>query len=71
MFGILKRFLFGVPKPINEHELAVAVTRLEHGKEQVNIAQTKEVMRCLFKLLANEYDPRAVRRLLKKHRKAT
>jgi transposase len=71
MFGILKRFLFGAPKPIDENQLAVEVTRLEAGVQQVNIAQTKEVMRCLFKLLANEYDPRAVRRLLKKHRKAT
>jgi len=31
MFGILKRFLFGVPKPINEHTLALNVAALEGG----------------------------------------
>lgn len=39
---------------VNLNDLAVNITRAEGMKKQVNIAQTKEVLRCTLQLLRNE-----------------
>jgi hypothetical protein len=37
---------------LNENDLAQAITMKEGGHKQTDIAQVKEVMRCLLELLA-------------------
>ena len=41
---------------MNLNDLAVKVTKLEGKKKSVNVAQVKEVLSCLFRLLAKESD---------------
>jgi hypothetical protein len=67
MFGL--KWLFGAPKPINEHTLALNVAALEGGANEMNIADVKECIKHTLDELAKE-SPKAVRALLKKHRKA-
>lgn len=37
-------------KPTGDHKLAIEVSKLEGGKQNLTIAQIKEVIRCLRKL---------------------
>lgn len=46
----------------NLNELAVAVTELDEGIDQLNVAQTKRVVKCISKLLAS--DPKVVSLML-------
>lgn len=39
---------------LNMRELAKEVTALEKGKKEVNIAQTAEVLKCVFTILAKK-----------------
>ncbi|MEM2946778.1 MAG: hypothetical protein QXN96_00885 [Candidatus Bathyarchaeia archaeon] len=50
---------------INQNELARKVAQMEGKKVQVNIAQIKEVSRCLLKALG-EYKPWEVLRLIER-----
>ena len=46
------------------HKLAVEVSKLEAGRKQVNIAQIKEVINCIFDYLhVNDLDSEILNRL--------
>lgn len=53
---------------INQNELAKAVAAVEGKKVQVNIAQIKEVMKCLLTELS-WFDDTAIMALINKYRK--
>lgn len=48
---------------IDQNELAVKIAKAEGGRQQMNIAQIKECLRCTLDALA-EYPQRAVVRLI-------
>jgi hypothetical protein len=52
---------------MNLNKLAVMVARNEGLKQQLSIAQIKEVMRILFTILASE-EPKEVELVLKRYR---
>lgn len=56
---------------MNLNELAVEISRREGKKIQVNIAQIKEIVRCLHDILVEESEARqkAVKRVYKDLRK--
>lgn len=49
------------------NKLAIMVAKKEGLKQQVNIAQIKEIMKVLFNILADE-DIREVERILRRYR---
>lgn len=54
---------------INRNRLSVMVSKIEGKKIQMNIAQIKEVQRCLLSILADEYREDDVINLLKRIKK--
>jgi len=40
---------------VNQNNLARAITKLEAGEMEVNIAQTKEILKCNWECLIDEY----------------
>ncbi len=53
---------------LSEHTLAVEVCKQEGLKQQEDIAQTKEILKLAFGLLANRYSLREIARVLRHHR---
>ena len=54
-------------KRINENKLAVAVLKMNQGKESCSLGQTKEVIDNLLDHLAESYQPSQVLELIEKH----
>ena len=55
---------------INQNTLAQQIAAVESGKEEVNIAQIKEVLRRTLDVLAQEYQMSEVLKLIEEHSKS-
>lgn len=51
---------------MNLNKIAVEIAEAESGKQEVNIAQIKEIMKCFLVILADE-EPVEVLKLLKRY----
>ena len=54
---------------INQQWFSEEIARREGKKEQVNIAQIKEILKIILEISANEFDVSEIETLLAKHRK--